>query len=230
MAEGVRTYEVTLTGKSPLILHHDDIEWADETDAWRKAPENQASAGKKGDDRRPAWTWIGCLYHDGEVLTIPAAENIMRCIRDGAAAIPIPKGRNGKTFKAQSQSGIIPVETDWPLLVKGKPVPCKPIHALIGESDFGKHVELAKKMGFHHRVQRAAIGKAQHGRVRPKFTDWSLRGLIYVTDDLLTTPVVVDIFRIAGDQKGLGDWRPSARMAPGPYGRCDASVREIKQE
>jgi hypothetical protein len=29
----MRHYNVTITGKTPLLMHHDNIEWADQMDA-----------------------------------------------------------------------------------------------------------------------------------------------------------------------------------------------------
>lgn len=50
---------------SDLLLHADDIDWADKLGDWRKDPKNR-SISRAGDDRSPGFTWIGSLYHDGE--------------------------------------------------------------------------------------------------------------------------------------------------------------------
>lgn len=99
----MRTYHVTLTGISPLLLHHDDITFQDELKLWRTDPDNKKNS-VPGDDRSPAFTWLGCLYHDDGLLTIPS-ENIMKCLTEAGAMVPVPGGKNGKTFKAQTQSG-----------------------------------------------------------------------------------------------------------------------------
>lgn len=36
----MQTYAVTLTGISDLIMHHDNIDWADYMEAWKNKPEN----------------------------------------------------------------------------------------------------------------------------------------------------------------------------------------------
>ena len=60
----MRTVRIELTGKMPLIMHADNIEWADEMEAWRTNPANKAKS-KAGDDRTPPWRWIGSLnYND----------------------------------------------------------------------------------------------------------------------------------------------------------------------
>lgn len=51
----MHTYEVTITGKTPLILHHDNIEWADQMARWGLDPRNKAKS-KAGDDRTPGGT------------------------------------------------------------------------------------------------------------------------------------------------------------------------------
>ena len=84
----MRTYAVTLTGKTPLLMHHDNIEWADFMDEWKSNPDNKAGS-KAGDDRSPAWRWLGAAYHDGKNFAMPQA-NIMRCLMEGGAMVPVP--------------------------------------------------------------------------------------------------------------------------------------------
>ena len=47
-----------------------------------------------------------------------------------------------------------------------------------------------------------------------------------VWDDQITLAVLADVLKMAGDYKGLGDWRPSSKT-PGPFGRFEAVVKEI---
>lgn len=37
----MRTYRITLTGKTPLLMHYDDVRWADKMAAWLTVPENK---------------------------------------------------------------------------------------------------------------------------------------------------------------------------------------------
>ena len=76
----MKTYAVEIIGKTPLLMHHDNIEWADYMDTWKNDPGNKKTS-KAGDDRSPAWRWLGCCYHDGKRLAIPQA-NIMRAIME----------------------------------------------------------------------------------------------------------------------------------------------------
>lgn len=220
-----RTYEVTLTGQSPLLMHRDDIEWADRLKKWREDPANQKER-VAGDDRSPGFSWLGCLYHDNRVVTLPS-DNLMRCLLEGGAMVPVPKGRSGKTFKAQTQSGMLPEQEHWPLMLSGKPVPIAPLFALRGETDFEKHDVAAREAGFTLYVKRAKVGQSKHVRVRPRFDGWSARGTIQVWDDQITTGILADILRLSGAYRGLGDWRPSSPKAPGPFGRFTANVKEL---
>ena len=67
----LKYYTFTLTGVTPLILHQDSVEWSDKMQEWRKDSSN-AKKSVAGDDRAPAWRWIGCLPTDGEKVGITA--------------------------------------------------------------------------------------------------------------------------------------------------------------
>jgi hypothetical protein len=221
----MKTYKITITGLSDLLFHADNIEWADQMQRWREDPANKAKS-VRGDDRSPACTWIGSLYHDGEHIAIPS-DNLMRCFMEGGAQVLVPGGKNGKTFKAQTQSGMLVTDEYWPLLVKGKPIPVEHILDLTKEEDFAVHYDTARDAGFTLLVKRARIGAAKHVRVRPRFTAWSATGTLQVWDEQLKLPALVDIMRLAGTNKGLGDWRPSSKT-PGPFGRFEAKIVEVK--
>jgi hypothetical protein len=223
----MRKFDVKLTGKSPLLLHWDNISWADAIKRWRDNPDNK-SAKVPGDDRWPAFTWVGATYRTAEdgVVCVPV-DNLMRSVMEGAVQVPVPGGRSGKTFKQQSQSGLLPDAAAWPILIDGEPVPFAPIWAARNELDFEKHEALARSLGFGLDVRRARVGAAKHVRVRPRLDRWACGGTVTVWDDAITLPVLRDFFRLAGDYKGLGDWRPSSPKSPGPFGRFAAEVAEL---
>lgn len=236
----MRSYEVHIIGKTPLLLHNDDIAWADEMDKWKadnsKAGQ-QKEESKAGDDRTPAHRWIGSLYKakvrlsakdkdPTEVVVMPT-DNIMRAIMGGAVTVLIPGGKNGKTFKAESQSGIIPDAAGWPLLIDSKPIPYAPLAELLKVKDFAKHQERVKQLGFELFLKRAKVGQSKHVRVRPRFDVWAARGVLKVQNDLITDEVLSAFLERAGADKGLGDWRPGAPKAPGSYGMFEATVKRI---
>jgi len=222
----MRNYAVQITGLTPLLMHHDNIEWADHMDAWKADPGNKTQS-KAGDDRTPAWRWIGCVYHDGKTVGMPQA-NIMRAIMEGGALVPVPGGKSGKTFKSQTQSGMMSVELFWSLeLAGGGCVEWSEIEKMTDFASFAENRAEARKLGFDLMVKRAKIGTSKHIRVRPVFAlGWRLNGTLAVWDDQITDATLVQILEYTGRYKGLGDWRPGGKT-PGPYGTFTATVVAI---
>jgi hypothetical protein len=222
----MKTYRVEITGKTPLLMHSDNIAWADHMDEWKNSPANKKGS-KAGDDRSPAWRWIGSLYHDGQVLCMPNA-NIMRCLMEGGAMVPVPGGKMGKTFKSQTQSGMCSVEPSWPLVTStGQVVRWADISALKEENEFGKHLGAVRELGFDLNVKRAKIGTSKHIRVRPEFAaGWKVTGHLSVWDEQINDDTLANIAEYAGQYKGLGDWRPGGKT-PGPYGTFEAVVKRV---
>lgn len=218
----METANVIITGKTPILMHADSIDWADKMEEWKNDPKNKQMS-KAGDDRTPSWRWIGCLNFDDPktgVVTIPS-EYIMRSIMGGAAEVPT--GRGKKTFKAQSQSGLLCEEFHWPLLVNGKTIPMKAISACTGLKTFKEQQAAAQDLGFELFTKRAKIGASKHIRVRPRFDNWGAEGKIIITDEQITKNILGQILEIAGRFKGLGDWRPGA-PTPGSWGMFEAQV------
>lgn len=220
----MRRYEITITGQTPLLMHWDNIDWADKLDDWKNDPSNKKTS-KAGDDRSPAWRWIGSMYHDGVHVAVPN-DNLMRCLMEGGAMVPVPGGKSGKTFKAQTQSGMMVSEPFWPVLIDGCAVQMSAINPLLQIDDFAKHKDAAASLGFRLHVKRAKIGQSKHIRVRPCFDRWAVRGSVSVWDEQITERVLADVLRYAGQYKGLGDWRPGGKT-PGSFGMFEASVTEV---
>lgn len=217
----MRRFDVKLSGTTPMLMHYDNIEWADRMAAWRAVPENKKNS-KAGDDRTPAFTWIGSLYNDGANVALPQ-DMMMSCLMKAGAMVPVPGGKGGKTFKAQTQSGMMLATPFWRFEIEGQQVPMSAINPLIEERSFAAHCDAARALGFDLYVKRAAIGKQKHVRVRPRFDRWDAIGQIVVWDEQLTPEALSDIFRFAGQYKGLGDWRPGGRT-PGPWGMFEAEI------
>lgn len=220
----MRKYAITITGKTPLLMHWDNIEWADQMDDWKNDASNKKGS-KAGDDRSPAWRWIGSMYHDEKVVSLPA-DNLMRCLMEGGAMVPVPGGKNGKTFKAQTQSGMMVNEPFWGLDAGRGPIPVDSVFSLLKETAFVEQKRTAQELGFMLFVKRARIGASKHVRVRPKFDRWSIAGSVSVWDDQITDSVLRDVLHYSGQYKGLGDWRPGCKT-PGSYGMFEAVVERI---
>ena len=219
----MRQAQIELTSRMPILLHADNIEFADTMEEWKTDPANKAMS-KPGDDRTPPWRWIGCLNYDdpdnGKV-TIPS-EYVMRSMMDGAAQVLTGKGM--KTFKSQSQSGIISTDFHWKFFNGGKPVLMKDIRKLEKLRTFKEHSDGVKDLGFSLFVKRAKIGANKHIRVRPRFEEWTALGELTIIDDQITDKILGNILDISGRLKGLGDWRPSAPKSPGPFGTFAAKI------
>lgn len=220
-----KTYAVRLTGISPLLLHHDNISWAEQMDVWRKDPANKA-INRPGDDRCPAWRWMGCLYIENDTVSLPS-DNLRTMLREGGARCLTGKGK--ETFKRQTQSGIAIKELAWPLLVGTNKVEVKgaQLSDLAENKDFAAHEARCKQLGFNLHVKRAVVGQAKHIRVRPIFHVWECAGELEVTDETIKTETLEMILTNAGRYTGIGDWRPSSASSPGPYGRFTVKVTEV---
>jgi len=215
------TYRVTLRGDSPLLLHADNLAWRAQLERWNADPENKRLS-KAGDDRTPAWRWLGYVYHDGSHVGI-AADNIMTTLREGGAKVPVP-GKKSLTYKRQSQSGLVVNELLWPIETPKGLIPWASVAALKEEADYAAQEAAASALGFELFAKSAKVGMSKHIRVRPRFNAWAASGTITVFDDSITEQVLQSILDMAGTYCGLGDWRPSAPSKPGPWGRFHATV------
>jgi hypothetical protein len=219
----IRTARIELTGKMPLLMHADNIEWADSMEEWKNDPANKAKS-KAGDDRTPPWRWIGCLnYTDPKTGTVSLpSEYLMRCFMDGAAQVPTGKGRG--TFKSQSQSGMVSSDFHWKFHNNGKALEMAKISKLTNLATFKEHIDAVHALGFSLFIKRVKINNNKHIRVRPRFDNWSASGELTIVDEQITDKVLANILDIAGRLKGLGDWRPSAPKSPGPFGTFEAKI------
>ena len=217
----MKKYNVEMTGLTPLLMHHDNVAFSEKIKSWQKDPANKGNS-VAGDDRSPAWTWIGYAYHDGRELGMPS-DNLMTMLREGGAKV-IKKGK--ETYKKYTQSGVMLDQQQFQLLIGGQPVPVEPLKELIGNNEFPEHLDAAEGMGFELLVKRAVVGRAKHVRVRPMFREWRLVGSLTVLDEEqsgLSKEVLQQVFDISGALCGLGDWRPSSG-ASGTFGRFETKL------
>jgi hypothetical protein len=221
----METYLIKLTGETPLLMHWDNIDWCEVMQKWGKDPANKKNS-VAGDDRTPAFRWLGNLYHEAGRVVIPA-DNLMTVLREGGAKVPT--GKKGATFKRQTQSGLLVNESAWRLTIGGAEIDAAGlIKTLKNENDFEVHQAEVEKLGFTLFIKRARIGQAKHIRVRPRFDKWECSGTISVLDDSINKDTLQTILTYAGVQCGLGDWRPSSPKSPGPFGRFAAEVSRKK--
>ena len=218
-------YQVTLTGKTPLLLHNDNRVFGENVRVWQKAVENQ-NITVAGDDRAPAWAWIGYTYHDESWLGINS-DNLMTMLREGGTKVKL-KGK--ETYKKLTQSSIIIDDFLWPIVAQGKMISWPEFAQLEDNLNFPEHVQFARDHGFDLFVKPARVGSVKHVRVRPRFDNWSLSGTISVLDEEitgLTQGILEEIFRAAGSFCGLCDWRPSSPRASGRFGTFTAEIERV---
>lgn len=221
----MKQYRITLTGLTPLLMHNDNITFGEKIQQWRKDPANK-ELSQSGDDRSPAWTWVGYTYHDGRNLGI-SSDNLMTMLREGGSKV-INKGK--ETYKKQTQSGIALDQQQFDIHVGGQLVPYQEIKKLIGNSNFADHIDAAESLGFELLVKRARVGTAKHVRVRPMFRDWQAVGSLTVLDEELTglsLHTLTTILNQAGALCGLCDWRPSSKSS-GTFGKFAPEIELIK--
>lgn len=217
----MRSYQVNLEGVTPLLMHRDNLEFKAIVERWQRDPANRDKS-VPGDDRSPAWNWIGSLYHDGKRVALPTDCVMASCMGAGAE-VKAPRGK--KSLKAQTQSGMAFVEPFLTFTVNGgTPVAMSDLKTLHQDENFDQHMLKARDLGFALDIRRARIGTSKHVRVRPVFEQWHAVGTLNVWDDTLTEDTLTTVFYLAGDKYGLLEWRPSGRR-PGPYGRYRATIK-----
>lgn len=231
------TIKFRIVGRTPILMHNDDVEWAgivdEERGLARSAREKKGHKVVKGDDRDPAWTWIGYCYNDGGNVAIPVPNMHAAVIY---AATKIPKKPRG-SYKADAAALVTFGEPYLKLLVRGKTISWKKIEDLQAEPRFDLHKKASADMGFRLDVRRAKIGASKHVRVRPRFESWSAEGTVILSPGAISAerqasdrgdaPSLKEIFAMAGRYSGLCDWRPGSPSKPGPYGTFDVDAWEI---
>jgi hypothetical protein len=219
MQNGEVRYEVVLTGRTPLLMHYDNIEL--ELEEHLKGKER---AGKAGDDRFPPDRWKRYLYIDDTKkghIVLPA-ENISAMLREAGKKLKAGRG----SLKAASQADIW-IEEDFPkLLVKGKPLPAKKIAGIKG--DFAEQYHAAKKLNFRLFAKRVVVQGNRHVRVRPRFDDWKVKLTVLCSHEDITKDQFASLWEIGGRKIGLCDWRPGSKQ-PGRYGMFTVSIKKKRK-
>lgn len=215
-------YEVTLIGVSPLLMHADNIKWSERVKKWQKDPANK-SMSTPGDDRSPAWTWIGYCYFANKELVIDS-DNLMAMLRDAGKKCPAAKGKG--SLKTVTQSGILVDQIGWTVTTPKGIIHQKDVERLIDCNNFEEHEALAIDLGFELFVKRAKIRTNKHVRVRPRFDQWAAHGTITVLDETLNLETIQNLFNVAGRFVGLCDWRPGS-PASGRFGMFSNEIRRI---
>lgn len=176
-----KTLSFRITGVAPLLMHNGRL--ADPLDDYSKKLKKITSKRDKtdaDDEEMARREWFGSLY-----------------LRDGKACLPgeileaalVAAARKQKKGK-QAQSGII----------------CPDSYMLVynGASD-PKELWDDPKYRFTVGVK---IKQSRTMRTRPIFRDWSCKIQVQYDDRQLNEEEVRHIVKVAGEEVGVGDWRP----------------------
>ena len=217
-------FVMQITGRTPLLMHQDNLEWQDKLKEWLADPDNKKRS-VPGDDRHPGFTWIGSIY-EANGKAVLTQDMLLKCLVNAGAKVI--KQRT-TTYKAVVASAVYMDAVDFPLTVGGDEVPIGELIAkLADEFDYQKHCKAVEKCGFTLYAKRAPIGGAKHVRVRPRFDQWECVVTGEVEESELSRDMFTRIAAIAGARVGLGDWRPSAPKSPGSYGMFSAELKFSK--
>lgn len=227
MSTEMKQYRITLNGLTPMLMHQDNLTFAEKVQEWRNDSANK-ELSVKGDDRSPAWTWLGYLYHDTNYFGMPS-DNLMTMLREGGAKVKT--GYISETYKKHTQAGIMLDQQQFDLYVHENCIPVNPFNELINVNDFKEHLRVAESYGFELLVKRAKIGQSKHVRVRPLFRNWMLTGSLTVIDEEIsgiTQKVLQTVLNQAGALVGLGDWRPGSPKSSGTFGKFSPEIELIE--
>jgi hypothetical protein len=176
--------EATLVGITPLLMHNGRL--TDPTDECAKALKDLTKIRKKTEEHQRMISkveWLGGLYWDDALgcVALPA-DMIWAVTIEGAK-----KSKNGVKAKA----AVIETKEVYPLVYEGP----KDKESLLDDPRF----TYRKRVG----VMNAAVM-----RTRPIFRSWQLPISLDVNKSVLDPKEVVQALHFAGEQVGLGDWRP----------------------
>jgi hypothetical protein len=188
----METYEVTIEGTNFLLLHKYLV-------ASVKNPKPRKGL-RDSTNFLDEWEKTTYINENGYVV-MPSA-NIMACIFDGAKGIKI--GKKSLSRIIYTSMVVKPFE---PEILISNGTELKPIT-----------LEDIKNKDWLHMVG-AVIGRSRVDRVRTCLPiGWRISFQLVVKDNTLTKEDIKDILDNAGENAGIGDWRPSAPKKPGAYG------------
>lgn len=192
----MQTASYTITGISPLLLHNGQA--IDPLNHYAKEMRRCSKKRNKTDEDQALISrveWFMSIYHngspdqikDGEITVDPKARIVLPAT--GIEAMLLGGAKKLKQGNA-AKSGLI-VEDDALLDYDG-PKNINELHAA------GKHL---------HRVA-VRVGTARVMRTRPIFRSWSACITISYDSSVVDEPEILGMLRAAGQQVGIGDWRP----------------------
>ena len=199
----MKSMTVRLTGKSPLLMHNGRL--ADPLDEYAKALSKVSSIRSKTEadhEEMARLEWEGSLYLDREGrIGIPGINMRSMIVGPGGAARQHKQGKDA--------AKALRFDEFYPLSVNGN-------------GSVTDYKALWNDSQYRHRVN-VSIGRSTVIRTRPIFEGWAVDVTFYYHPDFADEDDVIHWWRVAGNEVGLGDWRPQKY---GPYGTFDVEVVE----
>lgn len=189
--------DATLKGVAPLLMHSGNL--ANPLHPLSRALKSvTGKRGKSEDDHGLLGKieWLGSLYAS-EAFEVELAGNDVKVTGGGVPVLPggnvesalIDAAKTRKQGPA-AKAGLI-VDGHFPLKFKGP----KTIAGLLEDPNFVD-------------VRRVRVGTASVMRTRPIFHDWSVDIRIHYLPSMLDRDQVLELLQIAGQVRGLCDYRP----------------------
>ncbi len=174
-----------IVGTAPLLMHNGQL--ASPQNSWARAMKKVSSKRAKTDadyDEMARLEFLGGLYLAGGEPCIPGNNIRGTLIGKGSAARKMKMGRQGA-------AGLFITE-NFPLLYEGPRDP----HEMWESGDFILQ-------------QIVCVGQARVLRTRPIFREWAAQIRVEFNDTILDANNIVQWFDVAGEEVGLGDYRPT---------------------
>lgn len=188
-------------GTRPLLMHNVRLasplnSFAKELSRLNKA---KPSSRRTDEDRLEIARveWEGGLYFDDEVGPYVPASWVFKSVLEGARL-----GRRGQKI----EGGLTVVELVHPLIYRGP----RNVEGLWGNGGDSEWVDF----------RTVRVGQAKVDRCRPIFSQWAFEADLLVDPAVLDVAELEDIVKIAGQLKGIGDYRQQ-------YGRYDAVIEKL---
>lgn len=179
----MQTYKARIVGDAPLLMH--SVRLLDKTSEISKEFSRATAKKKKTEDdllvlKRLEW-FAGIYTDENGVVSIPA-DNIMATVIGGAR-----KSKLGK----QAEAAVFTIEAYFPLIYQGP-------------SDLKELYECGKFCDYR------AVKNQRNGvmRSRPIFRSWKCDIALSFDESILERGQLEQAIKIAGEQIGIGDWRP----------------------
>lgn len=192
----MQTSHYTITGLSPLLMHSG--QGIDPLNQYAKEMKRLSKKRTKTDEDQGSFSkieWFMSIYHNG----------------------PPDKLQDGDVSVDASSSLVLPANSIEAMLIAGAKKLKQGNAAKAGiivEEDaqfsYDGPKNIIELFAAHKHIHRVPVrvGTARVMRTRPIFRTWSAVIPVTFDSNVIDEPEVFEILKVAGQQVGIGDWRP----------------------